>query len=160
MRKGSTIPRTEDRIETVARYTARGWSASNIAKVMGVTERTVTRIRAKAGVTQPGCARPRWTPERRAFFESLLDDGWSFQEIARTHGADASALSRHFPGRGWTPAQNVEIREAKRRLEALPNRLAAPTEQPMRWNGSRPHLATPRQQRLAAPHAHDYAEVG
>lgn len=38
----------------------------------------------------------------------LLDDGWSFMEITRTHGIHYKALNKYYPGRAWTRRQISE----------------------------------------------------
>lgn len=154
-----TYPRTEERMAEVKRLTDSGWTVPQIAAEMHVNPRTVTRMRARLGLTDRRYRAP-WTPERTAFAESLLDDGWSYTEIARTYGYDANMLSKKFPGRGWTQEQRLEVRELNRKLAAVPDRFAAATAQPAGWTGSRRHLATPSRRRTAAPRTHELAKVG
>lgn len=40
--------------------------------------------------------------EKLALAARLLDEGWPFQEITRTHGISYYSLNKHFPGRQWT----------------------------------------------------------
>lgn len=49
------------------------------------------------------------TAERLALAEKCLDEGWSFNEIWKTHGITAVTLRRHFPGRGWTPREGAKL---------------------------------------------------
>lgn len=56
------------------------------------------------------------TPERRARIQTMLNDGWSWEEIHRTEGANWDTMTRHFPGTQWTPEQvsahRTDIRHA------------------------------------------------
>lgn len=45
---------------------------------------------------------PRLTDAQIARARSLLEDGASYAETARTTGHDADTLSRRLPGYGWT----------------------------------------------------------
>jgi hypothetical protein len=49
------------------------------------------------------------TEERLALAEKCLDEGWSFNEIWKTHGITAVTLRRYFPGRGWSQKQGAEL---------------------------------------------------
>jgi IS30 family transposase len=117
---------TAHRLERVTRLTAAGWSAAEIAEDLGVTPRSVTRLRAKAGLTN-GVQIPRWTPQQVELFDRLLTEGWSYREISRTHHVNEGTLSRRFPGRGWKTEQKIEIREARRLLAAIPSRTLRET---------------------------------
>ena len=90
------------RREDVLRLTAEGWPAHEIARRLGVTERTVRRDRVVLGIAQV-C--PRVTPEQERLIAALVEDGAPFREIARTVGVSAEAIRHRHPGRGWTPAQ-------------------------------------------------------
>lgn len=46
--------------------------------------------------------------EKLELVGQLLDDGWSFMEITRTHGIHYKALNKYFPGRAWTRQQVSE----------------------------------------------------
>jgi hypothetical protein len=49
--------------------------------------------------------------------ERLLKDGASYQEVHRTTGITRKALSKNFPGYGWTKQQGAEWREAKAEMD-------------------------------------------
>lgn len=71
---------------------------------------------------------------RLELFERCLDDGWSFKEIADTHGTTHATLARHFPGRAWTKEQ---IRERLAALNSVRPRTPAkpkPQQEPKRVN--------------------------
>lgn len=92
--------------EEYARMHRPDLSAAEAAQLLGVTPRTIVRIRARLGVSQPtsgGAVRP--SPERLAEIEARLDDGWSVREIERTYGTTWRTIAAHFPGRSWTRSQ-------------------------------------------------------
>ena len=87
--------------------TKRELSAREIAEELGVSERTVTRRRARLGISDGG-ARVALTPEQKALAKEMLEDGASYAEVGRTVGRHASTVKKHFPGYGWTVQQCVE----------------------------------------------------
>lgn len=46
--------------------------------------------------------------EKRDLAARLLDEGWPFQEITRTHGISYHSLAKYFPGRQWTNKEAAE----------------------------------------------------
>lgn len=60
------------------------------------------------------------TPEKRKAAEAFLDDGAPFSEIAETLHVDRRALSKAFPGRGWSKSEgglfSAETRATARAL--------------------------------------------
>ncbi|OBF68447.1 hypothetical protein [Mycolicibacterium fortuitum] len=90
-------------VDRIVNYTHAGKSISWIAKRIGCSERTVERVREKQGITKPRV--PALTPEQVSRAESLLDDGVSYAEAARTIGCTPRALNARFPGRGWSGRQ-------------------------------------------------------
>lgn len=92
--------------EEYARMHRPDLTTAEAAELLGVNPRTITRIRARLGVSQPttgGACRPG--PELLAEIEARLDDGWSVREIERTYGTTWRTIARHFPGRSWTRSQ-------------------------------------------------------
>lgn len=83
---------------------AAGITVSEAAHRLGISDRTVQRLRAELGL-QGNPPAPRITAEELRQMEALLDDGWSYREIERHTGHDQQTVARHFPGRGWTPHQ-------------------------------------------------------
>jgi IS30 family transposase len=140
---------TAHRLERVTRLTAAGWSAAEIAEDLGVTPRSITRLRAKAGLTN-GVQIPRWTPEQVELFDRLLTEGWSYREISRTHHVNEGTLSRRFPGRGWKTEQKIEVREANRLLAAIPARIEGPTKAREHFGMGDRRAAKPRNRRRVA----------
>lgn len=106
-KEGSAVRRSE-REREVLRMTQQGFSAREIARVLECSSRTVVRIRARLGITEPG---PVPIPsEVLAAAEAMLEDQCPFSEIARTLPISVSTLAKRFPGRGWSPEQTVENR--------------------------------------------------
>lgn len=104
---------TQQRSEAVAELTGMGRSASAIAEVLGITERSVQRYRRRLGISQ----RPPvpLTESQLVAAAQLLDDGCSYTEVARTIGCAGNTVARHFPGCGWTRAQiNEHLRMTRR----------------------------------------------
>lgn len=92
-----------ERLARVKVLTAEGWAASDIAAELKVSRRTVVRYRRATG-----CARPaprRLTTDEITVASELLDDGCSYEEVARTLGVSSSSIVARFPGRSWTPSQ-------------------------------------------------------
>lgn len=79
-----------------------GLPADQIATQLHCSEHTVWRARKELGLA-PG--NHPMTPERRARIQTMLNDGWSWEEIRRTEGATWDTMARHFPGTQWTPKQ-------------------------------------------------------
>jgi DNA-binding CsgD family transcriptional regulator len=107
------------REEEVVRLTAKGMSATQIAERLGVHYRTVVRYRTRAGVAQP--VRNPWTESELQRCESLLADGCSLAEVARTvRGHEGGNIYRHprLRGKGWSNQQSIEHAVALRQLGA------------------------------------------
>lgn len=101
------------RRERVVDLTALGHSAPQIAAAVGCTPRTVVRIRARAGISQP--AGGPLTDDEIHCARALLDDGASFSEVARTLGRSYRHLRGRFPDvPGWTRQQGGILSAAMR----------------------------------------------
>ncbi|WP_461169300.1 hypothetical protein [Arthrobacter sp. Z1-15] len=101
--------------EEFARLHAAGLTQKELADHFGIARSGVIRHSAQLGLTRrPHAA----TSEQLALWESLIDDGWSFSEIARTHHVATDTLRRYFPGRAWTPQQGPEMAHAWRQLNS------------------------------------------
>lgn len=94
----------DQRAERVAQLTRAGSSTLAIAVRLGVSERTVTRLRRRAGVSECGAAVPH-PPEVWELVERLLADGASRAEAARTAGISYSVVRARFPDAAWTREQ-------------------------------------------------------
>lgn len=63
------------------------------------------------------------TPERLAFIEELLDEGWSFRQIQLTHRVSWKTLNRHFKGRGMCQKEAAKLgAEARRAFHNMNHR--------------------------------------
>jgi DNA-binding CsgD family transcriptional regulator len=98
----------ERRWERIAQLTREGRPASEIAAIVGMTKRSVTRVRHELGIAQGGAAEALTEAERQ-IVETMLDDGCSYNEIARTIGRGTSTIARHWPGRGWPPGEGGRV---------------------------------------------------
>ncbi|ACI12370.1 DNA binding protein [Mycobacterium phage Fruitloop] len=113
---------TPEQVKTVLAMTRDGFSAKHIGEVVGCSPRTVTRVRAAADARVMN--HDRFTPltaDQLEFAEYLLEDGASYQEVARTLGVSRTTIEKHFPGRAWTKRQAAEftaLLKKFRRLEA------------------------------------------
>lgn len=83
--------------DQVAEMTRTGFTLADIARSLGVTERTVSRCRKRAGIAGPAAV--PLTAEQIATAQQLLDDGATVAETARTIGCSQQTVSRYFPGR-------------------------------------------------------------
>jgi hypothetical protein len=95
-----------------------GLTAREIADRLGITQRSVFRLKAAAGLTRPH--RPM-TPDELTTAEHLIDEGASLREAARTLDRSPRVLNDRYPGRGFTPAQAAE----RRRLVTLERKALA-----------------------------------
>ncbi|WP_187589073.1 helix-turn-helix transcriptional regulator [Gordonia sp. OPL2] len=91
------------RLEAVGSLTRAKTPTAEIAALLGVSERTVTRCRVELGIARP--TPPRLTQEQLDTAERLLAEGASYVEAAQTVGCTPKPLRRRFPGRGWTFAE-------------------------------------------------------
>lgn len=108
-----------ERDDRIARLTRGGYTAPQIAAIVGVTERTVQRVRGRRGVAKPFCGNPLTADEiRRA--ADMLDDGASYGEVARTLGRNVATLRKHLRGRSiWRPGSGAEFRRYIEQLDAI-----------------------------------------
>lgn len=107
----------DERIERVTDLTCAGMTAGEIAEKLGVTRRTVTRLRIRGGVSERPSS--RLDADELNTARRLLDEGCSYTEVARTLGRSHSTISRHFPARGASPEQAAELRRLRYALDAL-----------------------------------------
>ncbi|WBF79021.1 helix-turn-helix DNA binding domain protein [Arthrobacter phage Bolt007] len=91
--------------ERIRDLLAAGLSATEIARRVGVHPRTVLRAKHEAGIPVREYVRRTIGPEDLALIESCLVEGWSFNEIERTHGYTHGTLAKYFPGRGMDPRE-------------------------------------------------------
>ena len=111
--------------EKMATLQRRNLSAQQISEQLGCHTRTVTRWRARSGLSQPTSVnggRPL-SPERKRAVEEMINDGASFNDIIDTLHVTGETIRRHFPGRGWTPAQGSAKAHLTRALNRLPDSL-------------------------------------
>jgi DNA-binding CsgD family transcriptional regulator len=83
------------RRERVRALTKAGHTAAEIAEILEVTERTVTRDRADLGISQPFDNEPM-TAAEDARIRELLADGCSLAEAGRTVGRAGTTVWKHY----------------------------------------------------------------
>lgn len=98
------------RAERIRVLTLLGATRQEIADELDIATATVSRVRRKLGmqIRNPG-------PYAEEVFDralTLLDDGASYAEVARTLGVSAWSIAHRFPGRGWTQHQRLEYLRA------------------------------------------------
>lgn len=106
-------------LESVVEMTKAGYSAAAIARSLHITERSVVRLRRRAGISQPLTAGPLSEAEKELAL-GLLADGCSYGEVGRTLGRPTETIRRRFPGYGWdratTDAFSALLRRHKIRM--------------------------------------------
>ena len=98
---------TKVNVEQFLELQSSGWSARQIAEAFGCTTRTVTRTRARLGLSNPHPAysgRPL-DSERLNKARALIEEGLSHNQISQMLGIRHETLVRHFPGTQWTPEE-------------------------------------------------------
>jgi DNA-binding CsgD family transcriptional regulator len=104
----------QQRRERVVELTRQGYSAPAIAGFLGITKRSVVRIRAHMGVAQEPSGPPLSEAEK-AQAALLLGDGCSYADVGRTLGRHPNSIRRHFPGMGWEREQCGQLAVLSRR---------------------------------------------
>lgn len=97
----------------VIEMTKQGYSAAEIGRVLGITDRSVVRHRRRAKISTP--PPPPLSEDEIRLASEMLDEGCSYAEVARTLGRAAEPLQRRFPGRGWSREQVYEHNSLLRR---------------------------------------------
>jgi hypothetical protein len=73
---------------------------TDIAEQVGLDAALVRRFLRRAGVVKAGVQYQKLSDEQLARAKAHLEDGASYAEAARSVGARAESLARHFPGYG------------------------------------------------------------
>jgi hypothetical protein len=89
----------------VVALTREGRSATDIAFILGISVRSVTRNRALAGLTANYVRPPVPSEDQLLAAKWLLVDGASYPEVARTLGFNATTWRKHFPGYAWSRSE-------------------------------------------------------
>ena len=108
---------TNARRDRVTQLTRQGHTAKHIANLLGVTPRSVTRDRAARGITQPKA--PPVTETEFARAHAMLEDGASYEEVARTLRRSHTAFRHRFPGYALTPAEAAQRARLGRQMARL-----------------------------------------
>lgn len=94
------------RMEKVLELTRCGRSTTDIAAILSISPRSVTRNRRAAGLTID-YRRPRQPSEDEILAaKRMLVGGASYNEVARSIGCfHASTWRKHWPGFGWSHSE-------------------------------------------------------
>jgi transposase len=96
-----------------------GWSGRQIAKDLGVAERTVCRWRALTGRAKQEAPATHPASDRARAAE-MIADGAPIQEAAAAVGVTYATVRRWFPdAQAWTKSQAGQYGQMSRRLSAL-----------------------------------------
>jgi hypothetical protein len=93
------------RTEWVVQLTRLGHSTVDIAHIVGISARSVTRNRRLAGLTA-NYVRPRVPSEDELLCaKRMLVDGCSYPEVSRSLGFSPTTWMKHHPGYSWTSSE-------------------------------------------------------
>ena len=106
------------RAQRVLDLTRHGHSATEIAAIERISQRSVYRIRQRYGASQPNRAIPMSDDEIRTATE-LFADGASRAEVARTLGRSDTTLAHRFPGQCWSYVQVGQFAALRFRFGAM-----------------------------------------
>lgn len=95
---------------------SQGLSNRVVASRLGVSARTVSRVRCNAGM---GAEKKTPSEDEKLRAKELLEDGASYAEVGRTLGFYPGHVKRWFPGYEWSVGQRNEMAEMQRRLDGL-----------------------------------------
>jgi len=89
----------------------------NIAKIVGVTEDTVSKWfhDGNAPFSHPPVRQKKITQGQLNKAEELLNDGASLRETGRTLGISYSTVAQYFPGRGWSQDEIIDFATTMRK---------------------------------------------
>jgi DNA-binding CsgD family transcriptional regulator len=103
----------------VVALTREGRSATDIAFIVGITARNVSKHRAAAGLTAGYVRADRLSEDELLAAKVLLVDGASYAEVGRTLGRSPDTLAKHLPGYAWTKADAARQSILSRQLREL-----------------------------------------
>lgn len=111
-----------ERTERVVKLTQRGLTSPEIARMLGVSSRTVQRHRKLAGISQP--LPPPFSEDEYRRAQELFEDGASLHEIANTLGRSNTPLLRLFPNYNkWDRQQCAEAGKWGREMARLERKI-------------------------------------
>ena len=104
----------EPRNQYIGEKTLEGWSARKIADRLGVSPRTVQRVRFQLGIAQTQA--PHFTPDEIEKAELMLSEGYSLAALARALGRNEPTIYQRFRGRGWSPEKSATFNKRRHQL--------------------------------------------
>lgn len=109
-------PEESETLRQVRILTGERKSLSEISAILGISARQVSRYRTRLYGPRPVEPYPA---EMRQKVKNLLEDGASYNEVARTFHLADDTVRRWFPGYGWTQEQAAEFRAMIRLSQAV-----------------------------------------
>lgn len=100
----------------VAELCCEGWTLGDIAKHLGVCVRTIHRDRDALDINDHW--RP-FTEEEMTMAKTLIAEGASIAETARTLGRNVNTIGKRFRGQGWTIHQTGQYNKLKHLRQRL-----------------------------------------
>lgn len=94
-----------------------GTTTRQAAEQLGVSVRTINRLRRRLGIATGTCRMP--TPEQLEYARQLLEDGASMTDAARSSGVEFQTLKRRWPDKVWTPSQVGQYARQSAHLKRL-----------------------------------------
>lgn len=94
-------PINEEWLHDVKVLTLQGKTVPEIAEKLGMGKQTVHRYRVLNGMDRKKTNR-RFTEDEATWAKTLLDEGCSYAEVARTLGCSRSSLRKRWPGMGMS----------------------------------------------------------
>lgn len=115
---GNALPRIDrDEFKDLV---GRGYTNRQVAEALQCSVRYVCALKAQLGVSGERSPGP-YPQEVRDIAGRMLEDGASYNEVARTVGVGSRTVSKWFPGRGWNQSQAAQYRKMKQRMDLLDN---------------------------------------
>lgn len=109
-----------EREQQVCELSKAGCPVSVIANEVGLSSSQVVRIRKKHNLK--AFVVSRFTLEETQLIFQLLEDGCSYNEVARTTGRHLGSIARKFPGYGWKMGDQIEYAQTRRKHGLIKDR--------------------------------------
>lgn len=109
-----------DRHARIVELSKQGLTVQTIADKLRLTSGTVQKVRSAHGLSRPAF---KATEEEKLRAKTMLHDGASYHEVARTLGRASSTIAYWHPGFQFTGAQTGQASAMARKLNRLTDRL-------------------------------------
>lgn len=116
-RKQNGLMMSAERDKQIAELVRLKYSIAQIARIVGITPRSVVRAKRRMGLTIK--VKPPLSREQHAMIKRLIADGASRRDIAETVGCHHETILKHYEY-GWDRRQVAEASVMSRRLAKIP----------------------------------------